>query len=166
VKTLEPAEDDVCYRLTRHKRHLWGRGKASQNGWMLDKSLIAEAALALCLLGAMLLAYSGVIAHGNDLKRMNEAERVALRQRVKEADRQFDSDYPGSKSLFRKVLLGGFPFGAFLVLVFPGPLFNSLGAEIVIGAGYGIQVACIVVMVVIQRKKRSTIRTAQAQSFL
>ncbi|HVA09524.1 MAG TPA: hypothetical protein VNG12_22575 [Acidimicrobiales bacterium] len=61
---------------------------------------------------------------------------------------------------------GGFPFGAFLVLIFPGPLFNSLGADIVVGAGYGIQIACIAVMVVIQRKKRSTIRNAQAQSFL
>jgi len=45
-------------------------------------------------------------------------------------------------------------------------LFNSLGADIVVGAGYGIQIACIAVMVVIQRKKRSTIRNAQAQSFL
>lgn len=74
---------------------------------MLDKALIAEAVLALCLLGATLLAYSDAIAHGNDLKRMSEAERLALRQRVREAETQFDSEHPGSKSLFRKVLLGG-----------------------------------------------------------
>jgi len=133
---------------------------------MLDKSLIAEAVLAFCLVGAMLLAYGGVIAHGNDLKSMNEAERLALRQRVREADRQFDSDHPGLKSLFRKVLLGGFPLGAFLVLILPGSLFSSLGADIVVGVGYGIQVACIAVMVLIQRKKRSTIRNAQTRSSL
>ena len=53
-----------------------------------------------------------------------------------------------------------FVFGGFCVTILPGPDYSGQGASVLVHFGYVIQIACVIVMAVVQSAKGRTLRAA------
>jgi hypothetical protein len=112
--------------------------------WVLAELLLVVAGF----LAGGLEYYRGFASRPTDARQLSDAQKADLQDAIKAADIRYDSDHPRSKALSKAAVMS-FGVGAFLVIAFSGRSVDD--GSLLVKIGYGVQVASIIMMAIIQR---------------